>query len=68
MRSVALLRGVNVVPTTKGPRATLRELVADAGATDVVTLLNSGNGFLSGDVDAPAQLFLLEGRGLARLP
>lgn len=55
-RSVALLRGINVGPTTKVPMATLRELFASAGATDVSTLLNSGNVVFSGSVDAPALL------------
>ena len=56
MRSVALLRGINVGPTTKVPMALLRELFAAAGATDVVTLLNSGNVVFSGSVDVPALL------------
>jgi len=55
-RSVALLRGINVGPTTKVPMALLRELFAAAGATEVVTLLNSGNVVFSGSVDAPALL------------
>ncbi len=55
-RSVALLRGINVGPTTKVPMATLRMLFAEAGATDVVTLLNSGNVVFSGAVDAAALL------------
>ncbi|CAN5311461.1 DUF1697 domain-containing protein [soil metagenome] len=55
-RSVALLRGINVGPTTKVPMALLRTLFADAGATDVVTLLNSGNVVFSGNVDVPALL------------
>lgn len=42
-RYVALLRGINVGPTTKVPMAVLRELVEAAGATEVTTLLNSGN-------------------------
>ena len=42
-RFVALLRGINVGPTTKVPMAVLRELIEAAGASDVVTLLNSGN-------------------------
>lgn len=53
-RQVGLLRGINVGPTTKVPMATLRMLFADAGATDVVTLLNSGNVVFSGRVDVPA--------------
>ena len=55
-RSVALLRGINVGPTTKVPMALLRDLFAEAGATDVTTLLNSGNVVFSGSVDAPALL------------
>ena len=55
-RSVALLRGVNVGPTTKVPMPVLRSLLEEAGATDVVTLLNSGNVVFSGTVDAPALL------------
>lgn len=39
----ALLRGVNVGPTTRVPMAELRELLTDFGASDVRTLLNSGN-------------------------
>lgn len=53
-RSVALLRGINVGPTTKVPMASLRTLFAEAGATDVTTLLNSGNVVFSGSVDAAA--------------
>lgn len=53
-RSVALLRGINVGPTTKVPMAMLRMLFESAGATDVVTLLNSGNVVFSGTVDEAA--------------
>ncbi|MBX3098714.1 MAG: DUF1697 domain-containing protein, partial [Salinibacterium sp.] len=56
MRSVALLRGINVGPTTKVPMAILRSLFEAAGATDVVTVLNSGNVVFSGSVDAPLLL------------
>lgn len=42
-RFAALLRGVNVGPTTKVPMAELRELLEELGATDVKTHLNSGN-------------------------
>ncbi|MBJ7353288.1 MAG: DUF1697 domain-containing protein [Thermoleophilaceae bacterium] len=42
-RFAALLRGVNVGPTTRVPMAELRELLEELGATDVKTLLNSGN-------------------------
>ncbi len=53
-RSVALLRGINVGPTTKVPMAALRTIFAEAGATDIVTLLNSGNVVFCGEVDATA--------------
>ena len=53
-RTVALLRGINVGPTTKVPMAVLRSLFLASGATDVVTLLNSGNVVFSGTVDARA--------------
>lgn len=55
-RSVALLRGINVGPTTKVPMPLLRTLFEAAGATDVVTVLNSGNVVFSGSVDVPALL------------
>ena len=55
-RSVALLRGINVGPTTKVPMALLRSLFEAAGATDVVTVLNSGNVVFSGTVDVPELL------------
>ena len=55
-RSVGLLRGINVGPTTKVPMAMLRALFEEAGATDVTTLLNSGNVVFSGSVDVPALL------------
>jgi len=42
-RFAALLRGVNVGPTTKVPMADLRELIEELGGTEVATLLNSGN-------------------------
>lgn len=53
-RSVALLRGINVGPTTTVPMGVVRTLFAAAGATEVVTLLNSGNVVFSGSVDAAA--------------
>lgn len=55
-RSVALLRGINVGPTTKVPMPLLRSLFEAAGATDVVTVLNSGNVVFSGTIDAPELL------------
>jgi len=42
-RYAALLRGVNVGPTTRVPMAELKELLEELGATDVKTHLNSGN-------------------------
>ena len=42
-RFVALLRGINVGLTTKVPMGVLRELVQATGATEVATMLNSGN-------------------------
>lgn len=42
-RYAALLRGVNVGPTTRVPMAELKSLLEELGATDVQTHLNSGN-------------------------
>lgn len=42
-RFAALLRGVNVGPTTRVPMAELRALLTGWGADDVATHLNSGN-------------------------
>jgi uncharacterized protein (DUF1697 family) len=42
-RYVALLRGINVGRAKRIGMADLRELLADLGYTDVVTLLQSGN-------------------------
>jgi uncharacterized protein (DUF1697 family) len=54
MRSVALLRGVNVGASTRVPMAHLRSMVESMGGTDVVTYVNSGNvvfsGALTGDL------------------
>lgn len=47
-RQVALLRGVNVGPTTKVGMAPLREVFAELGFTDVKTYVNSGNVVFSG--------------------
>ena len=50
-RYAALLRAINVGPTTKVPMAELREFVqSELGYTDVSTLLNSGNLIFTGDV------------------
>ena len=53
-RFVLLLRGINVGKARRIPMAGLRALLADAGYTDVKTLLNSGNVVLTGPVDVPA--------------
>ncbi len=54
MRSVALLRGVNVGASTRVPMAHLRSMVEALGGSDVVTYVNSGNvvytGELTGDL------------------
>jgi uncharacterized protein (DUF1697 family) len=42
-RFAALLRGINVGPNKRVPMAELRELLEELGATEVKTLLNSGN-------------------------
>jgi uncharacterized protein (DUF1697 family) len=47
-RQVALLRGVNVGPTTKVGMAPLREVFAELGFTDVKTYVNSGNVVFNG--------------------
>jgi uncharacterized protein (DUF1697 family) len=51
-RSIALLRGINVGGNSKVPMAVLREVFAEAGCTDVTTLINSGNIVFSGDATA----------------
>lgn len=47
---VALLRGINVGFTTKVAMAVLRTAFAEATATDIVTVLNSGNVVYTGNV------------------
>jgi uncharacterized protein (DUF1697 family) len=47
-RQIALLRGVNVGPTTKVGMAPLREVFEELGFTDVKTYVNSGNVAFSG--------------------
>jgi uncharacterized protein (DUF1697 family) len=42
-RQVALLRGVNVGPTTRVGMAALREVFAGLGFTEIKTYVNSGN-------------------------
>ena len=48
---VALLRAVNVGGTGKLPMATLREVVAGLGHTDVRTYIQSGNVVFTGVID-----------------
>jgi uncharacterized protein (DUF1697 family) len=50
-RSVALLRAINLGPTSKVPMAVLRDVFSAAGCTDVATILNSGNVVFSGAPD-----------------
>jgi uncharacterized protein (DUF1697 family) len=47
-RQIALLRGVNVGPTTKVGMAPLRELFAELGFSEIKTYVNSGNVVFSG--------------------
>lgn len=54
-RHVALLRGINLGPSTRVPMAGLRELFAGRGATDVVTILNSGNVLYTAPRPMPAR-------------
>jgi uncharacterized protein (DUF1697 family) len=42
-RQIALLRGVNVGPTTRVGMAPLREVFADLGFSEIKTYVNSGN-------------------------
>src|SRR4051812_5635221 len=55
-RQIALLRGVNVGPTTKVGMAPLRELFAELGHADIKTYVNSGNVVFSGRKASPAKL------------
>jgi uncharacterized protein (DUF1697 family) len=52
-RIVALLRGVNVGGSHKLPMTTLRAALEDAGCTDVVTYIQSGNVVLTPPTPAP---------------
>jgi uncharacterized protein (DUF1697 family) len=47
-RQVALLRGINVGPTTRVPMARLREVFGELGYSDIKTYVNSGNVVFSG--------------------
>ena len=53
-RYVVLLRGINVGTRRRLAMADLRALLADAGYTDVKTLLNSGNALVTGPDEPPA--------------
>ena len=55
-RHVALLRAVNVGTGRKVPMADLRTLLADAGAGDVETYIQSGNAVLSHPARAETEL------------
>jgi len=52
MNRVALLRGINVGPSSRIAMADLRELFAAEGCTSVQTLLQSGNVIYSGDANS----------------
>ena len=52
MTSVALLRGINVGPSSRIAMADLRELFEQLGCTSVRTLLQSGNVLFEGSVTA----------------
>ena len=54
MRSVALIRGINVSGQKKVPMATLREALSGAGIPDAATYIQSGN--VVAPVDDPAAL------------
>lgn len=53
-RSVALLRGINVGPSTRLAMPLVTQLFEEAGASDVTTILASGNVVFDGIVDAEA--------------
>ncbi|HWI70650.1 MAG TPA: DUF1697 domain-containing protein [Baekduia sp.] len=55
-RQIALLRGVNVGPTTKVGMAPLREVFAALGFTDIKTYVNSGNVVFSGKTASVAKI------------
>ena len=54
-RFAVLLRGINVGKAKRVAMADLRDLLADAGYTDVRTHLNSGNAVVTGDDAEPAE-------------
>jgi uncharacterized protein (DUF1697 family) len=55
-RQIALLRGVNVGPTTKVGMAPLREVFADLGFDAIKTYVNSGNVVFSGRKASAAKI------------
>jgi uncharacterized protein (DUF1697 family) len=54
LTSVALLRGINVGPSSRIRMAELREVFEECGATDVRTHLQSGNVIFRGAIEVPA--------------
>jgi uncharacterized protein (DUF1697 family) len=55
-RQIALLRGINVGGSKKVAMATLREVFADLGFTDVKTYVNSGNVVFGGPKASAAKI------------
>jgi uncharacterized protein (DUF1697 family) len=55
-RQIALLRGINVGKAKRVAMATLREVFAAQGLTDIKTYVNSGNVVFSGPQTAAAEL------------
>lgn len=55
-RQIALLRGINVGPSTKVGMAPLRELFAEQGFSEIKTYINSGNVVFSGRKASAAKL------------
>ena len=51
-KRIALLRGINVGGTGKLPMADLRALMADLGATNIETYIQSGNVVFEGSLNA----------------
>ncbi len=54
-RFVVLLRGINVGKAKRIAMADLRSLLADAGYSDIRTVLNSGNAVVTGPDEPPAE-------------
>lgn len=64
-RYVVLLRGINVGKAKRIAMADLRALLAELGHTDVRTVLNSGNGVVTGPDADPAELATAVQRAIA---